>query len=246
VEGYGWIYGGNGLRRSIGIMSDKGITPPPYVGTPNPFERNMDELAQELLAAEQNKFRSTFGDYLEQGWFELSLLGEGIEQPPSTLDWDTYQFVNDSQVIGTCVAYNDECARDYAEMVEDMSGVNVVDIWRAARVPRYRAPQVEDSDMYIGFVVARESPDGKKMPWDYFEKKMRDINTQLAVRKLPDVWDDWRSWHEGAFWKGDREIVARIEDALAHCPEMGMTVYNGWPAQFYLDKKLSPEKYETA
>lgn len=170
----------------------------------------------------------------DQGW-----IGTDI---PVTIEseWPLYMALSgDKQAFALCKS--DDAARDFAGSFEDENHLDDSTVWRVFPVERRLAPAPTYS--MIGFVVKRLDENGRKMPWDHFDNKLKKVNTALKKYNLPDVMDDWKTWHEGAVYRGDETTVLAIENALSEVEEIGMMVYSQFPEQFYLDKVLNVEKY---
>lgn len=170
----------------------------------------------------------------EQGW-----IGTDIPVTEQT-DWPLYMALSgDRHAFALCKS--DDTARDFADAFEDENHIEEATIWRVFPVLR-RLPSEPDYTM-IGFIVKREDENGRKMPWEHFDRKLKKVNEALKKYELPDVMDEWKTWHEGAVFRGDETTVLAIEHALSEVDEIGMKVYSQFPEQFYLDKVLNVEKY---
>jgi hypothetical protein len=155
-------------------------------------------------------------------------------------DWPLYMALSgEHHAFALCKS--DDTARDFMDAFEDEYHVEDATMWRIFSVPRMVAPPPDYT--MIGFIVKREDENGRKMPWDHFDRKLRKINDVLKRYQLPDVMDDWKTWHEGAVFRGDETTVLAIENALSEVEEIGMKVYSQFPEQFYMDKVLNVEKY---
>lgn len=176
-------------------------------------------------------------EILEQGWIEVTE-PDHLSVIEGTKEWTLYRVFT---VVGEvyCRAKSDDAARECADMLEDLHAQDaklqrVYPVARMIQEPDYKI---------IGFTINRVGLDGRKLNWDEYEPKLVEINTVLRALNLPDVMDEWKTWHEGAIYRGSSETVEAIEAAMATVPDIGMQVYSQFPEEFYKAKQINAEKY---
>lgn len=214
--------------------------------------RQLDYMTDEEREAEHAKFKETFGDYMTKGWFETTNRPTEEEWPPSTEDWDRYAFFQNEEPIARCAAYCDECAREFATILEERLNIPEVEIYRVTRIDRRNYTPDFDQKLVrgIAFTISRRGPDGFEIPFEEWEPNFLQVVNLVREHNLPDVMDKWKAWHDGAYYIGPPDVVDRITELLYHeVPDIGMGIFAGFPHEFYMtpgDPRENARKYMDA
>lgn len=202
--------------------------------------KHIDQLTEEELRAEEQEYAPVCGRYVAAGYIEITRETYS-RRPPSTRDWDKYVYFakDDDKVLASIWAYNDDCARAYAEN----EFICDVDICLVRVIPRHAAGKIRlgldstgEVTRGIGFTLERDDEGLLIEDADFLDSLQVVINF-MKERGLPEYMDEWTAWLNGAYYLGDQEIIDKIESVLDEFSELypnyGLHLYAGYTHEWF-------------